>query len=84
MVQEKSSVEIGPHPANKCAFDASGKMLAVCSEDATIHCFDVSGSEMQAVSLLQGHDDAVQACVFDPANKFLVSCGSDTTFRMWS
>ena len=82
MVAELLSVDCGPHPANKCAFDRSSESLAVASDDGSIKCFSaLDGSKLCE---LTGHEDAVQGVVFDPFGKFLISCGSDSTFRYWA
>ena len=36
MVTERLTINVGPHPANKAAFDPSGEVLAIASEDGSI------------------------------------------------
>lgn len=36
MVTERLTINVGPHSANKCAFDSSGEVLAIASEDGSI------------------------------------------------
>eukprot|EP00672_Neobodo_designis_P025106 CAMPEP_0174851516 /NCGR_PEP_ID=MMETSP1114-20130205/23229_1 /TAXON_ID=312471 /ORGANISM="Neobodo designis, Strain CCAP 1951/1" /LENGTH=579 /DNA_ID=CAMNT_0016086057 /DNA_START=65 /DNA_END=1804 /DNA_ORIENTATION=+ len=82
MIEQRQAFACGPHPANSVAFDKSGSLLAVASDDSTIKIISIADEK---VSTLKGHEDAVQCAVFDMAtNGFLVSCGSDTTVRYWS
>ncbi len=81
MVAELLTLQAGKHPANKCAFDRSGNVLAVASDDGRVRCFSSANGEL--VAEMTGHDDAVQAVAFDPAGQFMVTCGSDHTFRFW-
>lgn len=59
----------------------TGHLLAVASNDATIKMIEIGTSD---VTMLAGHDDAVQAVDFDKGGQFLISGGSDGTLRMWS
>jgi WD40 repeat protein len=82
MIEQKQVYQCGPHPANSVAFDKSGSLVAVASDDGTIKIISLLDDK---ISVLKGHDDAVQCAVFDMnTNGFLVSCGSDTTVRYWS
>ncbi|XP_078486906.1 sperm-associated antigen 16 protein [Ciona intestinalis] len=75
------TVDVGPHPANRVAFDPSGHLLAVASNDGTIKMVEVGTSD---VTMLAGHDDAVQAVTFDIGGQFMLSGGSDGSMRVWS
>uniref|UniRef100_H2YSK1 Uncharacterized protein n=1 Tax=Ciona savignyi TaxID=51511 RepID=H2YSK1_CIOSA len=75
------TVDVGPHPANRVAFDPSGHLLAVASNDGTIKTVEIGTSD---VTMLAGHDDAVQAVTFDLGGQFMLSGGSDGTLRVWS
>jgi WD40 repeat protein len=82
MIEQKYAFACGPHPANSVAFDKSGTLLAVASDDTTVKVINLADEK---ITVLKGHDDAVQCAVFDPStNGFLVSCGSDATVRYWS
>ncbi len=82
MIEQKLSYACGPHPANSVSFDKSGTLLAVASDDTTVKLINTTDDK---ISILRGHEDAVQCAVFDPlTNGFLVSCGSDATVRYWS
>jgi WD40 repeat protein len=81
MVAEKASLTAGQHPLNKVDFDRSGQVVVAASDDGSIKVFDVASK--QCVSVLRGHDDAVQAVAFDPTSKMIVSGSSDCTFRVW-
>lgn len=81
MGTERHSVDVGPHPANKLAFDRSGDVIAVASDDGRVKLINaVTGEDGPE---LEGHDDAVQVVAFDYANRKLLSGSSDKTFRMW-
>jgi len=82
MVAEILSVDCGPHPANKVAFDRASETVAVASDDGTVKCFNAADGDM--VAELRGHEDAVQGVLFDPFGKYVISCGSDATFRLWA
>ncbi|KAI0233259.1 Sperm-associated antigen 16 protein [Lamellibrachia satsuma] len=75
------STDCGPHPSNKVAFDPSGTVLAIASNDSTIRMYEIGSGQ---VTSLAGHEDAVQCLVFDKSGDFLVSGGSDLTIRIWS
>jgi WD40 repeat protein len=78
----RKEFKCGPHAANSVAFDRSGTLVAVASDDATIKLLNLVEDK---ATVLKGHEDAVQCAVFDPVNNaFLISCGSDTTVRYWS
>lgn len=82
MVQERLEIRTSDTPANASAFDRSGALLAIGSEDGNIYLHKVdTGDE---VTTLKGHDDAVQDLVFDVNGKFLLSGGADNTFRYWA
>ncbi|CUG88447.1 WD40 repeat-containing protein, putative [Bodo saltans] len=82
MIEQRHAFACGPHPANSVSFDRSGTLLAVASDDTTIKVISLLDEK---ISVLRGHEDAVQCAVFDPAtNGFLVSCGTDATVRYWS
>ncbi len=76
-----TTLDFGPHPANRVAFDPSTTVLAVASNDGMVKMYDISGG---SVTSLTGHEDAVQAAVFDRNGEFLISGASDGTMRIWS
>jgi len=94
-VTELCQVYAGPHPANSVAFDRSGSLVAVASDDGTIKVFNVDtaaaivrgqAEEDASATLneLRGHEEAVQGICFEPtSNRYLVSCSSDTSVRVW-
>jgi sperm-associated antigen 16 protein len=82
MVAEVTTLRAGRHPANRVAFDGSGALLAVASDDGRVRVFDSARGDL--VTELAGHEDAVQAAVFDRDGGFLVSCGSDNAFKLWA
>ena len=82
VMDQKAAFACGPHPANSVAFDMTGSLIAVASDDALIRVISLVDGKQ---TVLKGHDDSVQHAVFDPSsNGFLISCGSDATVRYWS
>jgi len=82
MVQEKyPQLDTGRLPATSCAFDKSGTVLLVGSEDGSVYAYSLNSQE--TIQTFKGHEQGVQDLVFDPAFKFFVSAGSDCTFRVW-
>jgi len=81
MVGPMASCELGPHPANRLAFDPCGAVLAVASNDSSIKMYEVATAQVQS---LVGHEDAVQCLIFDASGEFMASGGSDATVRIWS
>ena len=66
------------------AFDRSGTVLVVASDDGTVKCCDASQKDsIQLVHTLEGHEGAVQSVLFDPQSRYIVSGGSDKSFRIW-
>lgn len=41
-----SSVEIGPHPTNRVAFDSSGTVLSIASNDGTVKILDLGSGQV--------------------------------------
>jgi len=83
MVQEKfPQLDTGRFPATSSAFDKSGTVLLVGSEDGSIYAYNLDSQE--TIQTFKGHEQGVQDLVFDPAFKFFVSAGGDCTFRVWS
>jgi len=83
MVAEQQKIPCGPHPANCCAFDLSGRFVAVGSDDSSIYLLDHASTEGQKKTVLRSHEDAVQSVQF--TNEFfLISASSDGTARYWA
>jgi WD40 repeat protein len=83
MVQEKyPQLDTGRFPATSTAFDKSGTVLLVGSEDGNIYAYSLDSQE--TIQTFKGHEQGVQDLVFDPAFKYFVSAGGDCTFRVWS
>jgi len=59
----------------------AGHLLAVASNDGTVKMIEIGTSD---VTILAGHDDAVQAVDFDLSGQFMVSGGSDGCLRIWA
>ena len=76
-----STHDLGPHPSNRVAFDPSGTVLAIASNDGSVKMNEVATGN---ISQLTGHEEAVQSVLFDRAGEFLLSAGSDGTVRLWS
>ena len=83
MVQERyPQLDTGRFPATSSAFDKSGTVLLVGSEDGSIYAYQLDSQEV--IQTFKGHEQGVQDLVFDPAYKFFVSAGADSTFRVWA
>ncbi|KAJ3334065.1 Sperm-associated antigen 16 protein [Blyttiomyces sp. JEL0837] len=80
-VSELESIDFGPHPANKLAFDPSATTLAVASNDGSTKLYNIR--DKKRLRDLSWHTDAVQTVAFDRAAEFLISAGSDGTFRVF-
>eukprot|EP01062_Namystynia_karyoxenos_P064058 TRINITY_DN5693_c0_g1_i1.p1 TRINITY_DN5693_c0_g1~~TRINITY_DN5693_c0_g1_i1.p1 ORF type:complete len:630 (+),score=293.79 TRINITY_DN5693_c0_g1_i1:153-1892(+) len=83
MVAESARVSCGPHSANGCAIDLSGRYVAVASDDGSIYVNDLVAPEGQKQTVLRSHEDAVQAVAFT-SEYFLISASSDGTARYWA
>ena len=93
MVREKCSIDAGPHAANSVVFDRSGEVIVVASDDTTVklysHADAVAATEsgasssLEPISVLRGHNAAVETVAFDPSGKILVSAGSDRAIKLW-
>jgi WD40 repeat protein len=81
MVREQALLDTGRYPANSVAFDRSGQVLFVASEDASIYCYKLDTGEQ--VNSLKGHEEGVQDVVYDINSRCLISAGADCTFRVW-
>lgn len=75
------TLDFGPHPGNRVAFDPSTTVMALASNDGMIKMYDITGEK--SISLT-GHKDAVQGVVFDKRGEYLISAASDGTIRIWS
>lgn len=73
--------DLGPYPSNRVAFDPSGTVLAIASNDGSVKMNEVATGK---ISQLTGHEEAVQSILFDRGGEFLLSSGSDGTVRIWS
>ena len=83
MVDQQASYSFNQCPANSVAFDRSGSLMAIASDDKMIRVVNLNDDQ---VYTLQGHEDAVQSAVFSAQDDdpYLISCGSDLTVRYWS
>ncbi|XP_070588307.1 sperm-associated antigen 16 protein isoform X14 [Erythrolamprus reginae] len=75
------SIDAGPHPGNQVAFDPSGHIVAVASNDGTVKTLELKSGQL---SSLLGHEDKVQSVIFDHMAEHLISGGSDGTIRIWN
>jgi WD40 repeat protein len=73
--------DLGPYPANRVAFDPSGTVLSIASNDGSVKMYEVGTGR---INQLTGHEEAVQSVLFDKTGEFLLSAGSDGTVRIWS
>ncbi|KAG2386537.1 hypothetical protein C9374_002281 [Naegleria lovaniensis] len=82
-IRNQFNISDVPTSANKCAFDPSGKVLAVACADTSIRLFcpdgikeDESSKPNYTIGELKGNKEAVQVVKFDSEGKYVVS-GSD-------
>ncbi|KAJ3026053.1 UNVERIFIED_CONTAM: Sperm-associated antigen 16 protein [Siphonaria sp. JEL0065] len=80
-VSELDSIDMGPHAANKLAFDPSGQVLAIASNDGSTKIYNVK-DRTRGRDASTG-DDAIQAVAFDRSGEFLVTAGSDCMVRIF-
>ncbi|MFH0902056.1 MAG: protein kinase [Pseudomonadota bacterium] len=77
-----SAIELTGHTAkvSGLSFDASGKLVASASNDATVRVWDVDSGKERLV--LAGHDSVVSRVMFGAEGQ-LLSAGFDGTVRQW-
>ena len=76
-----ATTDFGPHPVNRVAFDPGSTVVAAASNDGLVKMYEISTGH---VSVLTGHEDAVQTVLFDRNCEYLISGSSDTTVKVWS
>ena len=81
MILFRGQYDVGPYSANSLAFDKTGTIIAVATDEGLIRIINDSKNAVEGK--LQGHEDAVQDVVFDYNSKMVVSAGSDATFRVF-
>jgi len=65
------------------SFTGSEDRIAAAGHDWIVALWETS-SETNPVSLLEGHENAVQALASDPAGAWLVSGGADKSVKLWN
>ena len=43
------SIDSGPHPANRLAFDSAGSVLAIASNDGTIKMYEIASGQVSVL-----------------------------------
>lgn len=84
-ISELLQIDAGPHPANSADFDASGRVLAIASGDASVKVFDLA--QKSFVKNLTAHSDSVQDVLIlnHPTETVkMISAGSDSSVRLWN
>ncbi|MBE9076801.1 hypothetical protein IQ241_05740 [Romeria aff. gracilis LEGE 07310] len=71
---------------NAIAFHPQGKLLASCSQDATIRLWQLDDPHVETVpcQVLEGHQGRVWSAAFSPDGKLLVSGSEDCTLKRWN
>lgn len=46
------SIDSGPHPANRLAFDSAGSVLAIASNDGTIKMYEVASGQVGLMRII--------------------------------
>ena len=82
MVKETHNFDCGMASTNCAAFDPSGEIVFIGSEDSTVKVFNTATNEKE--SELKGHEDSVNAILVDNSKDgHLFTASSDCTFRIW-
>lgn len=50
------SFDVGPHPANRVAFDPTGAVVAIASNDATVKMYEVSNGRVRTIFICPLND----------------------------
>lgn len=81
ILNHRGQYDTGPYSANSVAFDKTGTIIAVATDEGFVKIINDSKNAIEGK--LQGHEDAVQDVVFDYNSKMIVSAGADSTFRIF-
>ncbi|TPX44436.1 hypothetical protein SeLEV6574_g04504 [Synchytrium endobioticum] len=79
---EAVTVPCGPSGANYVAFDPSGSVLAVASDDGFCRILDLSDAAV-GMHEQDAHEESVQGIAFDRTAESLVTVGSDGSVRIF-
>ncbi|KAK6097209.1 Sperm-associated antigen 16 protein [Batrachochytrium dendrobatidis] len=74
-------MNMGPHAANKVAFDPSGEVLAVASNNGSARLINVNDSSKSRD--IKVYQDSVQTVVFDRTSEYMVTAGSDGMYQIF-
>lgn len=74
---EAAHIDTGRHAANKIAFDPSGNILSVASNNGSVKF--VSVSDLLVKSEIKVSDQSCQAVLFDRTGEFMVASGNGTS-----
>jgi len=66
-----------------CAFSPEGHSLVSCSNDRSLHIWDLAPAHPTIATTLRGHTGPVRACAFSPNGEFIGSASHDGTARLW-
>nr|CEL66014.1 TPA: WD-repeat protein, related [Neospora caninum Liverpool] len=80
-MEDVLEISCGPNAANGCAFDITGKVLAVGSSDGTVKLLDIVKETL--LQNVDGHPNYVLDVHFSPDASYLCSACADGKVRIW-
>jgi WD40 repeat protein len=72
--------DLGPHSVNKAAFDPSGELVGLASNDGTVKLMNIISGTVDG---LCGHEDQVQSVVFAVDGTFALSSSTSGQVIVW-
>lgn len=79
-MKERAKFNVG-YGANGVSFDGNGEILAVASDDGSIHMINIETN--QQIGTLGQTSRPILDVLFDHFNRFLLSCSTNSMFSLW-